>query len=66
MGLTAKPWSHIVRILTFLDYDSRILSVWNNAFLERVAEKFRRGSENSLEVEAKKSAARKFECGVTI
>jgi hypothetical protein len=53
----------MLRILTFLSYDSRNLTIWNNAFLERDSVKFRRGSESFVEVESQKSAARKFECG---
>ena len=43
-----------------MSYECWILSVWNNAFLERVFLKIRRGSENALEVELQKSAARKI------
>ena len=56
MGLRRKPWSHIVRILTFLRYDSRILSVWNNAFLEREFRKNPGQPEIFVEVDSKKSA----------
>jgi hypothetical protein len=50
----------MLRILSFLSYDSRNLTIWNNALFERDSVKFRRGSRNPVEVVSKKSAARKF------